>query len=120
LGAKPLETVDGDFASVGDLGYVDADGYLFLADRRVDQIITGGANVVPAEVEAVLTQHPGVRDAAVIGLKDDDLGRRVHCSDRTGQRGRAAGARGAGRPSAPAPGELQAAAQLRDRGDTAA
>ena len=78
LGAKPIETVDGDFASVGDLGYVDADGYLFLADRRVDQIITGGANVVPAEVEAVLTQHPGVRDAAVIGLKDDDLGRRVH------------------------------------------
>ena len=78
LGAKPLETVDGGFASVGDLGSVDADGYLFLADRRVDQIITGGANVVPAEVEAVLTQHPGVRDAAVIGLKDDDLGRRVH------------------------------------------
>jgi bile acid-coenzyme A ligase len=78
LGAKPLETVDGDFASVGDLGYVDADGYLFLADRRVDQIISGGANVVPAEVEAILTQHPGVRDAAVIGLKDDDLGRRVH------------------------------------------
>jgi len=78
LGAKPIETVDGDFASVGDLGYVDADGYLFLADRRVDQVITGGANVVPAEVEAVLTQHPGVRDPAVIGLKDDDLGRRVH------------------------------------------
>jgi bile acid-coenzyme A ligase len=78
LGAKPSETVDGDFASVGDLGYVDADGYLFLADRRVDLIITGGANVVPAEVEAVLTAHPGVRDAAVIGLRDDDLGRRVH------------------------------------------
>ena len=78
LGAKPLETVDGDFASVGDLGYVDADGYLFLADRRMDQIITGGANVIPAEVEAILTQHPGVRDAAVIGLKDEDLGRRVH------------------------------------------
>jgi bile acid-coenzyme A ligase len=78
LGAKPVESVDGDFASVGDLGYLDADGYLFLADRRVDLIITGGANVVPAEVEAILTQHPGVRDAAVIGLKDDDLGRRVH------------------------------------------
>jgi len=78
LGAKATEMVDGDFASVGDLGYVDAEGYLFLADRRVDLIITGGANVVPAEVEAILTQHPGVRDAAVIGLKDDDLGRRVH------------------------------------------
>jgi bile acid-coenzyme A ligase len=70
--------VDDVFASVGDLGYVDADGYLFLADRRVDLIITGGANVVPAEVEAILTQHPGMRDAVVIGLKDDDLGRRVH------------------------------------------
>ena len=78
LGSKPIETVDGDFASVADLGYLDADGYLFLADRRVDQIITGGANVVPAELETVLTQHSGVRDAAVIGLKDDDLGRRVH------------------------------------------
>ena len=78
LGAKPVESVDGGFASVGDLGYLDADGYLFLADRRVDLIISGGANVVPAEVEAALTQHPGVRDAAVIGLRDDDLGRRVH------------------------------------------
>jgi bile acid-coenzyme A ligase len=78
LGAKSLETVDGDFASVGDLGYLDQDGYLFLADRRVDLIISGGANIVPAEVEAILTLHPSVRDAAVIGLKDDDLGRRVH------------------------------------------
>jgi bile acid-coenzyme A ligase len=78
LGSSPLETVDGDFASVGDLGYVDHDGYLFLADRRVDLIITGGANVIPAEVEAILTQHAGVTDAAVIGLKDEDLGRCVH------------------------------------------
>lgn len=78
LGSNPLETVDSDFASVGDLGYVDADGYLYLADRRVDLIISGGANVIPAEVEAILTQLPGVRDAAVIGLKDEDLGRRVH------------------------------------------
>jgi bile acid-coenzyme A ligase len=78
LGSAPLETLDSNFATVGDLGYVDEDGYLYLADRRVDLIISGGANVIPAEVEAILTQHPGVRDAAVIGLKDEDLGRRVH------------------------------------------
>lgn len=78
IGAKNLEDIGEHYTSVGDLGYVDADGYLFLADRRVDLIITGGANVVPAEVEAALTQHPGVRDAAVVGLKDEDLGRRVH------------------------------------------
>lgn len=78
LGAEALETIDGGYSSVGDLGYVDAEGYLYLADRRIDLIISGGANVVPAEVESALTQHPAVRDAAVIGLKDDDLGRRVH------------------------------------------
>ena len=78
LGAAPLETLDEGFASVGDLGYLDADGYLFLADRRMDLIISGGANIFPAEVEAVLTQFEGVHDAAVIGLKDEDLGRRVH------------------------------------------
>ncbi len=78
LGSAPLETLDSNFASVGDLGYLDEDGYLYLADRRVDLIISGGANVIPAEVEAVLLEHPDVRDAAVIGLKDEDLGRRVH------------------------------------------
>jgi len=78
IGAKNLEDIGDHYTSVGDLGHVDADGYLFLADRRVDLIITGGANVVPAEVEAALTQHPDVRDAAVVGLKDEDLGRRVH------------------------------------------
>jgi bile acid-coenzyme A ligase len=78
LGAAPLDTIDGGFASVGDLGYLDSDGYLFLADRRMDLIISGGANIYPAEVEAVLTQFNGVADAAVIGLKDEDLGRRVH------------------------------------------
>ena len=78
LGAKALESVDGEFTSVGDLGYLDENGYLFLADRRTDLIISGGANVYPAEVESVLTQVEGVCDAVVIGLKDDDLGRRVH------------------------------------------
>jgi len=78
LGAAALETVGDGFASVGDMGHLDDEGYLYLADRRVDLVISGGANVVPAEVEAALTRHPAVRDAAVIGLRDDDLGRRVH------------------------------------------
>ena len=78
LGADPLEATEDGFESVGDLGWVDADGYLYLADRRTDLIISGGANIFPAEVEAVISQHPSVRDVAVIGLKDGDLGRRVY------------------------------------------
>lgn len=66
------------FRSVGDLGYLDNDGYLFIADRRADLIISGGANVYPAEVEAVLSLHPAIRDVAVIGISDQDLGKRVH------------------------------------------
>jgi len=64
--------------TIGDLGYLDADGYLYLVDRRTDLIVSGGANVYPAEVEAAIDRHPGVRSSAVIGLPDDDLGRRVH------------------------------------------
>ena len=64
--------------TIGDLGYVDADGYLYLVDRRTDMIVTGGANVYPAEVEAALDAHPGVRSSAVIGLPDDDRGQTVH------------------------------------------
>ncbi len=78
LGANALETLGDGFVSVGDLGYLDEQGYLYLADRRTDMIITGGANVFPAEVEAVISSHPAVQDVAVVGLKDDDLGRRVH------------------------------------------
>jgi len=78
LGAdRPKVTGDG-FASVGDLGYVDDDGYLYSADRRTDLIITGGANVVPAEVEAAIGEHPGVADVVVIGLPDEEWGTRVH------------------------------------------
>jgi long-chain acyl-CoA synthetase len=65
------------FFTAGDLGYVDADGYLFIADRRTDLIISGGANIYPAEVEAVLLQHPQVADAAVIGIPDADMGKSV-------------------------------------------
>ena len=74
----PIATTDDGFATVGDLGYVDADGYLYLADRRVDMIVTGGANVFPAEVESALSEHPGVADVVVIGLADEEWGRRVH------------------------------------------
>lgn len=64
--------------SLGDLGYVDADGYLFLADRRTDLVIRGGANIYPAEVEAALDEHPAVAAAVVIGLPCEEFGHRVH------------------------------------------
>jgi bile acid-coenzyme A ligase len=70
-------TADG-FTTVGDMGYLDDNGYLFFADRRVDMIVSGGANVYPAEVEAALIDHDKIADVVVIGLKDDHWGRRVH------------------------------------------
>jgi len=78
LGAPPARVTQDGFVSLGDLGWVDADGYLYIADRRVDLIVTGGANVFPAEVEAALSEHPGVADVAVIGLPDEEWGHRVH------------------------------------------
>lgn len=77
-GSPPARSDDDGFVSVGDLGWSDADGYVYVADRRVDMIITGGVNVFPAEVEAVLTEHPDVGDVAVVGVPDPDWGRRVH------------------------------------------
>jgi bile acid-coenzyme A ligase len=68
----------GDWETFGDIGYLDADGYLYLSDRRTDLIICGGANVYPAEVEAALDAHPAVLSSAVVGLPDDDLGQRIH------------------------------------------
>ncbi len=69
---------EGEWETFGDLGHVDADGFLFLADRRVDLIVTGGANVYPAEVEAAIDAYPGVRCCVVIGLPDAEMGQRVH------------------------------------------
>ncbi|MBL4802968.1 MAG: AMP-binding protein [Emcibacter sp.] len=68
----------GEWESTGDLGSVDEDGYLYLSDRRNDLIISGGANIYPAEVEAAIDAHPAVRTSAVIGLPDEDWGARVH------------------------------------------
>jgi bile acid-coenzyme A ligase len=73
----PASTGDG-FHTVGDVGRLDDDGFLYLLDRRVDMIVTGGANVYPAEVEAALVDHPLVADVVVIGLRDERWGRRVH------------------------------------------
>lgn len=77
VGDEARATPDG-WESVGDLGWFDEDGYLYLADRKTDMIVTGGANVYPAEIEAVIDAHPAVRSSAVIGLPDEDLGQRVH------------------------------------------
>jgi len=76
--APALPTTEDGFRTVGDMGYLDADGFLYLVDRRVDMIITGGANVFPAEVESALIDHPKVADVVVIGLRDAEWGRRVH------------------------------------------
>jgi long-chain acyl-CoA synthetase len=67
----------GDRYTVGDMGYLDADAYLFLTDRKIDMIISGGANVYPAEVEAALYKHPAVGDCSVIGVPDDEWGEAV-------------------------------------------
>lgn len=70
-------TADG-FYRTGDVGTIDADGYLTIIDRLKDLVITGGENVFPAEVEAVLARHPAVADVAVIGIPDDRWGETVH------------------------------------------
>ena len=74
---KTAEAWRGDRFTVGDMGYLDADGYLFLTDRRQDMIISGGANIYPAEVEAALYRHPAVGDCSVIGIPDDEWGEAV-------------------------------------------
>ena len=77
-GAPQLPTTPDGFTSAGDLGHLDEDGYLYIADRRSDMIVTGGANVFPAEVESALIDHEQIVDVVVIGLADAAWGRRVH------------------------------------------
>ena len=73
IGAAP-KAIDGGWESLGDLGYFDADGYLYISDRLTDMIVTGGANVYPAEVESAIEELPGVTAAVVVGIPDDEFG----------------------------------------------
>jgi long-chain acyl-CoA synthetase len=75
--AKTDQAWSDRFFTVGDAGYLDEDGYLFLCDRKSDMIIAGGVNIYPAEVEAQLVTHPAVLDAAVFGIPHPDFGEEV-------------------------------------------
>jgi long-chain acyl-CoA synthetase len=68
---------DGTMASVGDVGYVDDDGFLYLTDRATFMIISGGVNIYPQECENLLITHPKVADAAVFGVPNEDMGEEV-------------------------------------------
>jgi long-chain acyl-CoA synthetase len=63
--------------SVGDVGYLDEDGYLFICDRKRDMVISGGVNIYPAEIESALIGMNGIRDCAVFGVPDDEFGERL-------------------------------------------
>ncbi len=76
--AKTAASMRGDYVTAGDVGHLDDDGYLYIADRRTDLILSGGVNVYPREVEDVLRHHPAVADVAVIGVPHEDLGEVVH------------------------------------------
>jgi long-chain acyl-CoA synthetase len=63
--------------TMGDIGYLDEDGFLYLTDRKIDMIISGGVNIYPAEIEQVLGDHEAVGDVAVIGIPDEEFGEQV-------------------------------------------
>src|SRR5207244_8127645 len=67
----------GEYRTVGDVGYLDEDGYLYLSDRKSDMIISGGVNIYPAEIESVLITHPRVADVAVFGIPNPEWGEEV-------------------------------------------
>ena len=74
------ETRRGEWLSVGDVAWMDEEGFVYICDRKRDMIISGGANIYPAEIEEVLHRHPAVADVAVFGVPDDDWGERVHAA----------------------------------------
>lgn len=75
--ARRAIDIDGR-VTLGDMGYVDADGYLFICDRASDMVISGGVNIYPAEIEHELVRYPGVADCVVFGVPDDEYGERLH------------------------------------------
>jgi fatty-acyl-CoA synthase len=75
--AAAQHPVHGTWSTLGDVGYVDTDGYLYLTDRKAFMIISGGVNIYPREVEDVLIGHPAVRDVAVFGVPDPEMGEQV-------------------------------------------
>lgn len=77
------------FFTVGDMGTLDADGYLFICDRKIDMVISGGVNVYPREIEEVLHQHPAVADAAVFGVPDEHWGESIQAVVELGRGARA-------------------------------
>ena len=75
--AKTASAYRGEHFTLGDIGRVDQDGFLFLTDRSSNLIISGGVNIYPAEIDAVLLTHPAVADAATIGVPDEEWGESV-------------------------------------------
>jgi acyl-CoA synthetase (AMP-forming)/AMP-acid ligase II len=80
---KPQATADtarGEWLSVGDVAWMDDEGFVYICDRKRDMIISGGVNIYPAEIEDVLHRHPAIEDAAVFGVPDPEWGERVHAA----------------------------------------
>jgi fatty-acyl-CoA synthase/long-chain acyl-CoA synthetase len=78
--AATREAQRGEWATVGDVAWMDDEGFVYICDRKRDMIISGGVNIYPAEIEDVLHRHPAIDDVAVFGVPDDDWGERVHAA----------------------------------------